>query len=508
MTSETLHAIAFFKQRHEAILQGAGGIPNVPVDAGEELHYLPLEEDYGVMADAVGPRATVDMTADMTDTRILVPEDPFSMTKSETAGYPISDMWRYIYGCPVCRGPVKTVRPMEARVSWIKNWEWLNGRNGMTVGKIGEDFVRPRAPTIVDLMNLNSGWDILEAAHALTHLQSEHVAARTKWTFGTGERSFDLFENLVRIVLSLKFGLVLDVSPKSSGERIGLDDAFKKYGILVAPTTQFANPCSVVAIREGGMMSDKRAVVSAAVKIEPHPHSYNEGGDGWREINRWSCHPSMVDLIGWECCDYVSRQPIVARFDGQKRSEFVLVPQGLQEMSNFHHFLNLAKERLGPVEEDPEHGLMLASTWMESDLLKEMLMRTPPLPCLECMRLNLQAEGSPMKPKCRRPDSKAKPGEQPSPEQVEWDRWSGEVGRICKTVEKAVVYYEGRIYGATAAARRRRRRKSAHSRRTKALRQAASMLRKYKSLMNAGQVTGAEEIYRRREDLLKSLDEV
>ena len=503
MTFEQLQeAEAYFRARHREILDGAGGIPNVPVDSAEELRYLPLEQDYAVMADAVPFHAKVDRMRDEADTRIFVPWDPFS----ETDG--LSDMWKYVYGYPICRGELKTARQFDVQPKSVLNKAWLDSREHMVFGKLGDEFIRPSSPTIVDLMSLNVGWDVLEAAHALTHLQSEYLAANTKWTLGLGSRSFDLFENIARLVLAMKFDLVLNVSPGSSGDDIGREDAFRKYGILVVPTTQFGKPSVVVPMREDGMVSSKRCVVSAAIKIEPHPHSYNEGGEGWREINRWSCHPSMVDLVGWECCDFVSRQPVAARWDGQRRSEFVLAPGGLRPMDCFKHFLTLAEDRLGPVEEDPENGLLRPRSWLGSDLLKAMLEKTPPLPCPECMRLNLQADGSPMKPKCRKPEERAKKGEQPSPEQIEWDRWSAEVGKICKTVEKAVSYQEGRIYGASAAARRRRRRKANHNKRVRLLKQANGMLRKYKSLMNAGQVTGAMELEEHRNEVLRELNEV
>jgi len=90
--------------------------------------------------------------------------------------------------------------------------------------------------------------------------------------------------------------------------------------------------------------------------------------------------------------------------------------------------------------------------WLAGAECERLIMSTPPLPCKDCMRLNMQADGSPVRPTSRRPDH----GKPASRDVVEaWQKWDSDFDKIFELVKKATIFQDGRLYGHAAAIRRR-----------------------------------------------------
>ena len=357
------------------------------------------------------------------------------------------------------------------------NAGWLDGtmRSFYTVGMVRDGVVvrRPADPWIVDLMpggsvdremRPDAGWRLLEAAHALAHRAD--VAARFRpagyGTFGALTMNW-----VTRLAVALLYDLPVDLSGTApDGDPRASNDAFARYGIVVCDSNAFHTPAlRVPCIGPRAPVPDMDvAFVAAGVYIEPHPRGFTHGTSGWLEVNRWSCMPTMVSVAGWELVDAVFHQQ-PSSFRGST-PEFVVAAPALMPADSFHAYIDAAKAARGEATADGVR-VWKVRDFLYSPAYDALIASAPPLPCRECLRLNMRAEGAPGRPDCPPPLEKPDTRNM-TYEERQWKEWDDKIDGVLDIIEKAVVYHESRAVGATAAKRARRARRIAANARARA----------------------------------------
>lgn len=320
----------------------------------------------------------------------------------------------------------KRPRDMSALRSINKEWEGTKEALGMVGRPDGVHYLRPKGRYILDMMN--DDIRMLQGAHILAH-RYQMADRSDEYTFG---QLSDAFLNcLVKLFIARLYGLKVNVRPGSSAV-----DSFSRYGIDVAVSTDLRSPVMVEPIGSAGMVRNETvAVVLGSVGIEAHPaQAAKDGPATWKEVNKWSCLPTLVALAGWECVDYITHAERT-----EVRGELhCAVPCGdLQPMSGFDWLLERARAARG--EPGPSKHLMTVDEWLKSDDFTKGLSETPVLPCPYCIRLNDRAEGVVRRPKSRKPKMKLKDAEASHiPEVKEWADYAKFMNR-CVEIGRAAV---------------------------------------------------------------------
>lgn len=365
--------------------------------------------------------------------------DPENPSRGLTAG----DNWRWVASTPHSVGESSTqiVDRRQCPVLKHTNSGWDStlrnlSRVGRPDGSEDGEFLRPEGPFILDLVR--SGERLLEAAHVLRHLRGGTLVG---W--------------VARVHLMLEFGLPLS---------IGGEDAFDRLGVMVVPSIDFRRPTGLVPVFGPEAMKpfSTGIVVFHGIHVEPHPKSFEES-DGWLEVNRWSCEPSISVIAGFEYPEFVLKSPIVARFPGATRNpmHMVPVPAMLPASSLGIALAHLMRGRAESMDVGTDGEIVQLGDWMDSADYARAVSMTPPLPCRECLRLNTMADGHPLRPRGQRPESLK---EVPEDVRREWEEYEEKMERIFRICDRAACYAEGRRVGHSVAKRSRRLRRILYNR--------------------------------------------
>lgn len=381
------------------------------------------------------------------------------------------------------------------------NATWLNETVPAfyRVGTVKEGVVlrRPQNPALVDLMSERWGWRLLEAAHALAH--RAEVQQRFK------PQGYGLYGSLTinwvaRLAVALRYGLPVDVSgepaPPTAEKASRSNDGLYRYGISLCDSNSFHAPfLRVPCIGRNAPVPDRDVCfLAVGVYIEPHPKGFTDGTGKWMEVNRWSCSPTMVSFAGWELADTVFRQQPSAVVDGWSTPEYVIAAPALMPYDTLPEYISAAQAARGVAQADNIRYWQVQD-WLSSDNMRQLVAESPPLPCRDCLRLNMRAEGAPGRPQCSPPKEKPKKDSAYlTREEREWLDWDSRIDQVFDMVEKAVVYYEARLWGATEAKRRRRARKHAARVRNETLAKIASLTKKAQTALRGGRPSVAEAL--------------
>ena len=351
--------------------------------------------------------------------------------------------WLYMFGVPYSAGPAKTVTMKSLPQFKNRNEDWdtiLNGLNRVGRPSGEGEFLRPVGPWVYDLTREPHGYRLLEAAHVLAHARA--LAAR-KTVQDMRYRGF--LETLSELVIARRYRMTVKVPTEEeivSGRRSGGLSMFEDCGVRPVVSTNLRKPWLVAGMQNGciTLFRDSIAVL-VGIHLEPQPWSAREDNpnsedESWLEMNRWSCMPSIVSISGWIGVDELSKAPVVSRTAGQDIStgSFAMPVTALDGPSSLDCLLCKAI-----MPEDPENGIVQVDSFMEGDWLQRLKRIVAPLPCRECLRLNLSAEGAPTRPAHRRPNPSDR---RPNPEAVkEWAEYDAKIDKIFEIVRKASDFF-------------------------------------------------------------------
>ena len=435
-----------------------------------------------------------------------VPEDPFARGR---AGGLL--LWENA-ARPTPWAEFRTMSAQRVPAFRKTNGTWLNEtvpafyRIGTLVGE--ETVRRPRTPAVTDLMAEPWGWRLLEAAHALAHRSEVQRRFKPQGYGLYGSRTINW---VARLATALKYDLPVDVSgeppPANAEEASKSNDGLWRYGISLCDSNSFHAPFVRVPClgRNAPVPERDIAFLAVGVYIEPHPKGFTDGTGRWMEVNRWSCSPSMVSFGGWELADVVFRQQPNILVRGYAQPEFVMATPALMPYDALPAYVEAAKAARGEAIADNVRCWKVRD-WLESDDMRRLVASSPTLPCRDCLRLNMRAEGAPGKPQCSPPAEKPRKSAHLTREEKEWKEWDDRIDQVFDMVEKAVVYYESRLYGATEAKRRRRARRHASKERDDAMKRMASLVAKAERAARGGKPSVAVRLYAEAESLRSRLN--
>jgi len=428
-----------------------------------------------------------------------VDPDPFAPSASGTAG------GLRLWDAAAAPTPWTEFRTMSSqRVPSFRktNTTWLEQtvpafyRVGMP--RDGVVLRRPQSPAIVDLVAERWGWRLLEAAHALAHRAEVQLRFKPQ---GYGLYGSLTINWVAKLAAAVKYGLPVDVSgeppPATAAEAARSNDGFYRYGISLCDSNCFHAPfVRVPCIGRNAPVPDRDVCfLAVGVYIEPHPRGFTEGTGKWLEVNRWSCSPTMVSFAGWELADVVMRQQPNVLVSGWSVPEFVVAAPSLMPYDTLPQYIDAAREARGEAVADNERYWDVAE-WLGSRNMRDMVASSPPLPCRDCLRLNMRAEGAPGKPQCSPPKEKPNPkSKHLTREEREWLDWDDRINQVFGMIEKAVMYYEARLWGATEAKRRRRARRRATNLRNAAIARATSLAKKAQAALRGGKPSVAAALF-------------
>lgn len=367
-------------------------------------------------------------------------------------------VWSHIMLTPYCLGPFvpvldrKTLPPFpNVNTDWDAILSCLNN-----VGRPSGDgeFRRPEGPFVLDLVKDTKGRKLLEAAHAVAHARSI--------VSGDDKTSNGFLESLAEMFLALRWNVTFHCP--TLGEILGDDHsrgdegAFRWHGIKVVTSTRPRKPwLTMDAVGpKGPRVGLDCLTVLVGVHLEPEPWSTREGNpntadETWLEMNRWSCMPSLLCLSGWKCMDELMKAPLVLPYKNSgKEDACVTMPvTALDPPSALDALVEQQRKRSLPIcTSNPSVGVWFVEDFLESRWLKALLSITPPLPCRDCLRLNMASPGAPTRPASRRPDmskSKGRKSRNLDEAEQEWREYDAKVDRIFKVVDKACRFHDMRF---------------------------------------------------------------
>lgn len=353
-------------------------------------------------------------------------------------------MWDFICSTPSPRKWIQNITRISnmphSRNESNRYWyDVLLPAMGM-VGPIGEDnkILRPVDRYIFDLKTISDGWELLEAAHVLAHLNADVTHTGRWYAHERAPTQRQVWDKLAEIAVALTFNLPID-----TGKRVPGMPCIPHYGLEIKSSNVFGNPCLQVPVSSlDAPPPDKTlAVVCTGVFIEPHPYGVMLGLDEYKLIDRWACMPSAVVIAGWELMDIISKQPLISVNPGNSKKpvHYGMRAGDLLPPDSLRVYLELARRtvHIGEVVCDKRHRLV--REWLASDEYHQIMMGMPPLPCRQCLCINRRAEGAPQRPSGRPP----KTLDRKDPKHDKWLRFDDALTLIHKIGTKAAVAFEG-----------------------------------------------------------------
>lgn len=456
-------------------IAATSGPGNICIPSSDSRRYFPFNHSSYPHIKAVG--SLIDPPWDQvcaTPPQDLIPVDPFAVSSHRPGKLQI---WDAAIGIPasVVRQPHTVKTNMLPTVRSINTqWQQQTMTALTRVGPLGPngEFLRPVGSNIVDVTCLPFGWRFLEAAHALAHRAADLKPREHKKTIRyAGSTHFHMQRYIALLSFCLQYGLPIDVLCLDEGIK-GCPD-IRQYGIELKSSSYFRSPVLRVPVSTGECCrpDETIALVSAGVYIEPHPHGFTTETGRWKEVNIWSCSPTVVVIAGWELVDVVTHQTICST-DPTDRGEpicYGMVPADLMPAATFGAFIRMAVEARGmPTVDNKRYWYV--EDWLESQDCRQAIAESPPLPCIDCLRLNMRSEGTPARPMSRYPEDQSasmlkgllkeekKTGKKLlRTNEREWAEWLTNLDDIAAIVEKAVIAYETRLYGGYVTAMRYRK---------------------------------------------------
>lgn len=414
-----------------------------------------------------------------------VAEDPYEPSGILEGGLKIWDSMYLPY--PKCASlEPKRVKDLSALRSVNAEWEKTKEALGMVGRPDGVHYLRPKGPYIMDMMN--DDIRMLQGAHVLAH-RAAQVQEGDDYTFG---QTSDVFlRSLVKLFLARKYGLMMNMHPETDAE-----DSFSLYGIEVFGSADLRSPTLLAAAGRTSRLKPNRtvALVLGSVGIEAHPRQAAEGTE-WREINKWSCLPTLVALAGWECVDYVAH---AERVELAGETHYAVPCGDLQPMSSFSELLAAARERR--MEPESREGVFRVEDWLRSGDFERGLSVTPQLPCPHCIRLNDSADGVVRRPRSRRPRMALKDAKSSTaPEVKEWCGYAQFMRNCIAIGRRATAYALGSV---TSVANRN----SAFRKRSRILKRLSAMEARRRRKASGGFIAEAKRLDADIEKLRKELE--
>ena len=503
--------------RYHAACDGPGSIIQPAPRNG--LSFFPFEQDrysHRALLGSLQSPGWVKLREQ--DPAELVPLDPYGKSQVRDG----LQVWDAAVGipAPVSRPP-RTLRIDEVPALrncnsyWVKNLTRAMGRVG-ALGPAGA-WLRPSDPYILDLVTHPQGWKIREAVHALGHMTGdtrprEH---RSDLVYA-GRTGFREQQFLAQIAVCLAYGLPFDTWMLEEGNK-GEPDIFQ-YGLEIKSSSNFRNPTLLLPCLspEAARPDQTVALVSVGIYIEPHPAALTQGTDRWQEINRFCCTPTAAVIAGWECIDVVTHQVICAAKPGTKNELlcYGMAPQDLRGPDTLPALLSLAVKSRGLPRVD-NHRYWYVEEWLESRAFEALLDRTPPVPCLDCMRFNMKSEGAPRRPLSEPPEKPLSRQDRRlvlagkkrlSPEDQEWFDWENQLIKARDLIESAVVFYETTLTKNRRQVRlRRMSRKAKHKQKMKSLEGLRKLEGAVKRALQQGKPSLVPGLKRKRLQLVREL---
>lgn len=367
-------------------------------------------------------------------------------------------------------------------------WESIKGTLSLVGRPDGIHYVRPRGKFILDLMT--DDLRLLQGAHILAHREP---TAFDEDDYSFGQLSDVFLLHLVRLFVARTFGLTVNVHPEHEDRTT--EDAFEKYGISVFGSSDLRDPVLVAdPENRARIMPDKTvAVILGSVGIEAPPKHAAEG-TSWKEINKWSCLPTLVTISGWECIDYLLHAP---RVDLRGVPCCAIPCADLQEPDSFQELIEAASSAHGPLEtsEDVWH----VNDWLDSEDFRKGLSVTPQLPCPHCIRPSMRASAAVARPRTSKPRIPVKEiSDTSSLELREWRSYVTFMRNCIEIGRKATAYHLGSVTSV-------RRRNSAFRKRSEKMHRIASLTEKFKRKYSQGYISEASAIQAEIEQLKEEL---
>lgn len=379
-------------------------------------------------------------------------------------------------------------RPKDLSVLRSTNKEWENTKEalGMVGRPDGVHYLRPKGKYILDMMN--DDIRMLQGAHIIAHRTPVSLAI-DDYTFG---QTSDIFlRSLIKLFIARKFGLLINVHPEKDNV-----DSFSLYGIEVFGSTDLRSPSLIAASgRTSRLKPDETVImVLGSVGIEAHPRQIAKGGM-WREINKWSCIPTLVSLAGWECVDYVTH---TERTELAGELCYAAPCSDLRPMCEFEEMVELAKSVKGMPEKT--ENVTTVDEWLGSCDFELGLSVTPQLPCPHCIRINEKAEGVVKRPKTRKPKCSFKEAQESSYNDIK--EWADYVTFMqnCISIGRDATTYA--LKSVTSV----KKRNTAFNKRSAIMKRISSLKTRYAKKMSNGFISDAESIDAEIEKLKKELE--
>lgn len=368
-------------------------------------------------------------------------------------------VWSHIMLTPYCLGatvPVLDRKEIPPLPNVNTDWDAILGcLNNVGRPSGSGEFRRPEGPFVLDLVKAPNGRKLLEAAHAVAHARA----------MAEGEVSGHggFLEALAEMFLAMRWHVTFHCP--TLGEILGDDrsrgdeGAFGWHGIKVVTSTRPRKPwLTMPAVGpEGPRVGRDCIAVLVGVHLEAEPWATREGNpntedETWLEMNRWSCMPSLLCLSGWKGMDEMMKAPLVLPYrNSGKEDVCATMPVTALDPPSALDALVAQQSSVSVRCANPALGVWFVEDFLESRWLKALLSVTPPLPCRDCLRLNMASPGAPTRPATRRPDmSKVKGRRTQSLDEAEreWSEYDAKVDRIFKVVDKACRFHDMRFgYG-------------------------------------------------------------
>ena len=371
---------------------------------------------------------------------------PVTGSAPSTRWQPINPaaVWANIMNTPYCEGPVKIVdrKSMPPFQNLNTDWDGVLACLNNVGRPSGEgEFRRPSGEFVVDLVKDPDGWKLLEAAHSVAH-------ARALVTGGPPM----FLETLAEMVLARRWNVSFWCP--TTRQIVWLDKpeetGFMSHGPFVSVSVNMRKPWMFVpAVGQGAPVPGRHSIaILAGVHLEPEPWSARDDNpdkddESWLEMNRWSCMPTIVCISGWKGLDELYKAPLVGKYRGSGKEDVCLtMPVTALDPPSALDALIGRWSDVGLDGTCPALGQWKVQSLLESDFLKGLKTVVPPLPCRDCLRLNMASPGAPSRPMSRRPDGKG-PGD-PEAEK-EWAEYDAKVDKIFKVVDKACAFWDARF---------------------------------------------------------------
>lgn len=417
--------------------------------------------------------------------------------------------WMYMFGIPYSATPAKTTTIRSLPPFKKRNEDWdriLAGLNHVGRPSGEGEFMRPTGEWVTDLTKSPNGYEFMEAAHVLAHARA---LAKRKSVQDMRYRGF--LETLSELVIAKRYRLTVKVPTLEeivAGEDNCHTSSFDMNGIRPVVSTNMRKPWLIAGMQNGCLTLFRDSViVLVGIHLEPQPWSSREDNpnaedDSWLEMNRWSCMPSIVSISGWVGIDELSKAPVVSRNEGQDIStgSFVMPVTALDGPSTLDVLMARKEE-----PDKPENGIWHVDRFLESDWLQRLKRVVAPLPCRDCLRLNMSAEGAPTKPASKRPD----PDDKRDTEAArEWKEYDAKIDKIVNTVQKACDFYECRFVHPEGGGKMLRERRRNAKFVSEALERIESNTKRSKSLATKGFSDKASKLNGKSKELIGKIENI